>query len=211
MWADLWSVQIPLLEKVLRTVLVYGALALLLRVGGKRELAQLNTFDLVVMLLLSNVVQNAIIGSDNSLAGGLLGAAVLVAINGGLVRVANRHPRLTQLFEGSPTVLVRHGKVDTKKLHSLGLRHADVVAALRRQGANDIGEVEKATLAPGGTIVVTLAAEAQEITRGDLHSDHAVLLNDIRAEIRTSVEGLEARLTERLNQLSAGPRRPNGA
>jgi len=68
MWTDLWQVQIPLVEKVLRTVLVYGGLALLLRLAGKRDLAQLNSFDLVVMLLLSNVVQNAVIGNDNSVS-----------------------------------------------------------------------------------------------------------------------------------------------
>ncbi|WP_319461852.1 DUF421 domain-containing protein [Micromonospora sp. RTP1Z1] len=198
--------QIPVLEKVLRTVLVYGGLAVLLRVGGKRELAQLNTFDLVVMLLLSNVVQNAIIGNDNSLAGGLIGAAVLVAINAGLVRVVNRRPRLTRIFEGAQTVLVRDGKVDPEALHRLGLRHADLAAALRRQGASDVHEVKKATLDPGGVIVVTLIEEAQDVTRRDLHSDHQALLNDIRAEIHAAGADLEARLTDRLNQLATTPR-----
>jgi uncharacterized membrane protein YcaP (DUF421 family) len=207
MWAGLLHVQIPLLEKVVRTVLVYGGLAVLLRIGGKRELAQLNSFDLVVMLLLSNVVQNAIIGNDNSLTGGLLGAAVLVAINGGIVRVVNRRPRLTRLFEGSSVVLVRDGKVDPKVLHRVGLRQADVASAVRRQGASSVSEVAKATLAPGGAIVVTLVEEAQDVTRRDLRSDHAVLLSDIRAEIHSAVAGLEARLTDRLTQLStaSGP------
>ncbi|WP_205862846.1 YetF domain-containing protein [Planosporangium thailandense] len=193
--------QIPVLEKVLRTVLVYGGLALLLRVGGKRDLAQLNSFDLVVMLLLSNVVQNAIIGNDNSLSGGLIGAAVLVAINGVMVRVVNRHPRLTRIFEGAQTVLVRDGRVDHKALHRMGLRQADLAAALRRQGASDLHEVKKATIAPGGAIVVTLTDEAQDVTRRDLHNDHEALLNDIRTEIRAAVAGLEERLTDRLPQL----------
>lgn len=206
MWADLWHVQIPVLEKVLRTVLVYGGLAVLLRVGGKRELAQLNTFDLVVMLLLSNVVQNAIIGSDNSLAGGLIGAAVLVAINAGLIRVVNRHPRLTRIFEGAQTVLVRDGRVDRKAVHRVGLRHADLAAALRRQGASDVHEVRKATLDPGGVIVVTLIDEAQDVTRRDLHSDHEALLNDIRAEIHAAGADLEARLAGRLTQLATTAR-----
>ncbi|MEV6927242.1 YetF domain-containing protein [Dactylosporangium sp. NPDC051485] len=190
--------QIPTLEKVLRTVLVYGGLALLLRVGGKRDLAQLNSFDLVVMLLLSNVVQNSIIGNDNSLTGGLLGAAVLVAVNGVMVRVVNRHPRLTRIFEGAETVLVRDGAVDHKVLHRMGLRQADVAAALRRQGAGDLHEVKKATIAPGGAIVVTLTEEAQDVTRRDLHNDREALLNDIRAEIQAAVAGLEARLADRL-------------
>lgn len=206
MWADLWHVQIPVLEKVLRTVLVYGGLAVLLRVGGKRELAQLNTFDLVVMLLLSNVVQNAIIGSDNSLTGGLIGAAVLVAINAGLIRVVNRHPRLTRIFEGAQTALVRDGRVDRKAVHRVGLRHADLAAALRRQGASDVHQVKKATLDPGGVIVVTLIDEAQDVTRRDLHSDHEALLNDIRAEIHAAGADLEARLAGRLTQLATTAR-----
>ena len=131
-WNDLWQVQVPLIEKVLRTVLVYGGLVVLLRVAGKRDLAQLNSFDLVVLLLLSNVVQNAVIGSDNSLAGGLLGAAVLVAVNAGVVRLANRYPRLLRLFEGSPTTLIQDGQPAPGALRRLGLRRGDVVAACRR-------------------------------------------------------------------------------
>src|SRR3954451_20041561 len=100
---------IPLTEKVLRTVVVYGGLAVLLRLGGKRDLAQLNTFDLMVMLLLSNGVQNAVIGNDDSLTGGLIGAAILVLLNSFIVRASNRNPRLTALFEGTPTVLVNDG------------------------------------------------------------------------------------------------------
>ena len=206
MSAGLWHVQIPVLEKVLRTVLVYGGLAVLLRVGGKRELAQLNTFDLVVMLLLSNVVQNAIIGNDNSLAGGLIGAAVLVAINAGLVRLVNWRPQLTRIFEGTQTVLVRDGRVDRKALHRIGLRHADLAAALRRQGASDVHEVKKATLDPGGVIVVSLTEEAKDVTRRDLHQDHQALLDDIRAEITAAVVGLEARLNDLLAEVSTVPR-----
>src|SRR6266511_5215762 len=102
--SDLWTLGVPVAEKVVRTVLVYGGLAVLLRVAGKRNLAQLNSFDLVVVLLLSNVVQNAIIGPDDSLTGGLLGAAVLVAVNASVVRGVARAPRLSRWFEGSPTV-----------------------------------------------------------------------------------------------------------
>lgn len=194
MWADMIHFQIPVLEKVLRTVLVYGGLAVLLRLGGKRDLAQLNSFDLVVMLLLSNVVQNAVIGNDNSLSGGLLGAAVLVLVNAGVVRWVNRYPRLVRLFEGTPTVLIRDGKLDRKALHRMGLRQADVAVALRRQGAADLHEVEKATLDSGGSIVVSLKDEAQDVTRRDLRLEHEALLTEIRTEIRSSITELEARL-----------------
>src|SRR3954469_23606801 len=142
---------IPLSEKVVRTVAVYGGLAVLLRLGGKRDLAQLNTFDLVVMLLLSNVVQNAVIGNDDSLTGGLIGAAILVLLNSFIVRTSNRSPRLTALFEGTPTVLVNDGKYIERALQHEGLRRADVDLALRRQGASDVSDVESAVLEPGGS------------------------------------------------------------
>ena len=87
MWTDLTHLDISVLDKIIRTVVVYLGLVVLLRVAGKRDLAQLNSFDLIVVLLLSNVVQNAIIGPDNSLLGGLIGAAVLIAANAFLVRI----------------------------------------------------------------------------------------------------------------------------
>jgi uncharacterized membrane protein YcaP (DUF421 family) len=165
---DLLHVGIPLAEKVIRTVGVYLALAVLLRLAGKRDLAQLNTFDLVVMLLLSNVVQNAVIGNDNSLLGGLFGAAVLVGVNALVVRAAVRSDRGVRLFEGTDTVLIDDGEFVTTALQHEGLRAADVDVALRRQGANDVTEVQKATLAPGGSVVVSLKPEAQPATKGDV-------------------------------------------
>ncbi len=191
----LWHVQIPLLEKVIRTALVYAGLAILLRIGGKRDLAQLNTFDLVVMLLLSNVVQNAVIGNDTSLSGGLLGAAVLVAINGVWVRSVNRHPRLVRLFEGSETELIKDGRPDTPMIRRLGLRIADVAVAVRRQGANDVSEVQRAVLAPGGSIVVDIDKDAQDVTRRDLEASHerlrAQLREDMRAELHAALGSRE--------------------
>ncbi|MGZ6973067.1 MAG: hypothetical protein ACXVKQ_03940 [Acidimicrobiia bacterium] len=103
-----WNVA----EKILRTVVVYLAIVILLRLFGKRELAQLNSFDLVVLLLLSNVVQNAIIGPDTSLWGGLLGAATLLALNMVVVRVVKRWPALDALFEGKRNPIVIDGKYD---------------------------------------------------------------------------------------------------
>ncbi|MCO5996716.1 DUF421 domain-containing protein [Actinoallomurus rhizosphaericola] len=179
------------MEKLLRTVLVYIGLAVLLRLGGKRDLAQLNSFDLVVMLLLSNVVQNAVIGNDNSLTGGLLGAAVLVVINSLMVRLVNRHPRLVRLFEGRPTTVIRDGQVVSKALRRLGLRRSDVVAACRRQGADNISEIADATLSPGGALVVTLDEDHHDATIGDLRRENDRLLAQIRAELAD----LERRLT----------------
>jgi uncharacterized membrane protein YcaP (DUF421 family) len=193
-WSDLFTIQVPVLEKVLRTVLVYAGLAVLLRLAGKRELAQLNTFDLVVVLLLSNVVQNSIIGADNSLLGGLLGAAVLVAVNSVWVRMINRRPQLTMLFEGTPTTLVQDGRV-VANLHRLGLRRSDVAAALRRQGADSIEEVSSANLEPGGTIVVNLRPEAQDLTVAGFQAgeaDQAALIRALSEEVRRLTERVDA-------------------
>ena len=165
---DLFSLGEPALEKGLRTAAVYAGILVLLRVGGKRDLAQLNSFDLVVLLLLSNVVQNAIIGNDNSLAGGLLGAAILVAINAVVVRVVQRSRTAVNLFEGTPTVLVRDGQVDRTALARLGLREGDVMTAVHRQGADMIDQVELATLTPGGGIVVDLTHDSMDATKGDI-------------------------------------------
>src|SRR3954454_5432627 len=96
----LTHLDLSYLEKAIRTVAVYGALAVLLRLAGKRDLAQLNSFDLVVVLLLSNVVQNAVIGDDNSLTGGLLGAGVLIVVNSLVVRASVASPPIAKLFEG---------------------------------------------------------------------------------------------------------------
>jgi uncharacterized membrane protein YcaP (DUF421 family) len=166
---------IPYGEKIVRTVAVYLVLALLLRLAGKRDLAQLNTFDLVVMLLLSNVVQNAVIGPDDSLLGGLVGAAVLVAVNAVVVRLSATRAGVAKLFEGTASVLVDDGKYVDATLHREGLRAADVEVALRRQGANDITEVQRATLAVGGAVVVQLKPEAQPASKADVAAIAAAL------------------------------------
>src|ERR1700761_7498020 len=108
---DMFHLGLPWIEKVLRPVFVYAFLVIGLRLAGKRELAQLNPFDLIVLLMLSNTVQNAIIGDDNSVTGGLLGATTLLAVNYLIVRTVYRSAALPRLFGGEPDVLVLHGKV----------------------------------------------------------------------------------------------------
>ena len=119
--SDLWTLAIPVADKVIRTVVVYAFVAALLRVAGKRNLAQLNSFDLVVVLLLSNVVQNAIIGPDDSLTGGLIGAVVLVGVNAVVVRLVNRSDAAVRLFEGSDITLVKDGRFLDRALRREGL------------------------------------------------------------------------------------------
>ena len=125
-----------------------------LRVFGKRELAQLNPFDLVVLLSLSNTVQNAIIGNDNSLSGGLIGAFALMAINYLVVRFLFRHRRLDQIFEGKPTTLIEGGRMLEKELARELLTRAELLTVLHRQGFDGPQEVERCVLEPGGTFFV---------------------------------------------------------
>jgi uncharacterized membrane protein YcaP (DUF421 family) len=123
-----------------------------LRLSGKRELVQLNPFDLVVLLTLSNTVQNAIIGEDNSVLGGLIGATSLLATNYLVVRFLYDHSKLDQLVEGSADVLVENGKVRTENLKKELITMAQLEAAARKQGFDSLAEVQKCVLEPGGTL-----------------------------------------------------------
>jgi uncharacterized membrane protein YcaP (DUF421 family) len=173
--SDLTTMGISVAEKGARTLLVYLGLLVLLRIAGKRDLAQLNSFDLVVLLLLSNVVQNAVIGADNSLVGGLIGAAVLVAANSVIVRMVARSGALSRALEGTDTLVARDGKLERRALRRLGLSEAEVVAAIRRQGASSIDEVRSATLSPGGAITVELEPDDENATKGDIRRLEAKL------------------------------------
>ncbi|MER7176342.1 DUF421 domain-containing protein [Streptomyces mesophilus] len=168
MWHDLVDVGIPYGEKAVRTVAVYLIVLVLLRFAGKRDLAQLNTFDLVVMLLLSNVVQNAVIGPDNSVTGAALGAAVLLAVNGVVVRAAQASGRLGQILEGSPVDLARDGRWLPRTVRRYGLRIADLDVAVRRQGGDDVAEASAVSLEPGGTLLVTLKDGDQAADKNDI-------------------------------------------
>jgi uncharacterized membrane protein YcaP (DUF421 family) len=138
----------------LRCVAVYLALLLGLRLAGKREIGQMTVFDLVVLLLISNAVQNAMVGPDTSLVGGLVAAAVLLVANAGLARLRLRSGRLRRMVEGSPTLLVLHGRIDLRALSKEGIDRAELDAALREHGVADVGEVDMAILETDGTISV---------------------------------------------------------
>ncbi|MGB7264518.1 MAG: YetF domain-containing protein [Terracidiphilus sp.] len=150
----MFHMPLPIAEKLLRPVIVYLALVVLLRIFGKRELAQLNPFDLVVLLSLSNTVQNAIIGDDNSVSGGIIGALSLLAINWLVVRVLFRSPRLTRLFEGRADVLIRNGQVDGKALQRESLTREELVAVVHRQGFEGLHQVKRCELEPNGTFYI---------------------------------------------------------
>jgi uncharacterized membrane protein YcaP (DUF421 family) len=167
MWHAMFVEQIPLAEKILRTVLVYALIALLFRVAGKRGLANLNTFDFVVMFLLSNVVQNAVIGNDISLTGGVVGAVTLVAVNAVVTRVVASNARASRLFDGQATTVIRNGHVVGRALRHLGLRRSELDHAVRLQNGDDIAQVQSGSLEPGSQLVLSLKHAEQSATKAD--------------------------------------------
>lgn len=148
---DMFRLAVPVAEKMLRPIIVYIFLVVLLRIFGKRELAQLNPFDLVVLLSLSNTVQNAIIGDDNSVTGGLIGAFTLLGVNYLVVRFLFKHRRLDQILEGTPTVLIENGRINVRGLGKELLTRPELLTVLHRQGFSRLEEVERCVLEPGGT------------------------------------------------------------
>src|ERR1700694_6037990 len=151
-WTDMFVLSLPIAEKILRPIAVYSFLVIGLRLAGKRELAQLNPFDLVVFLTLSNTVQNAIIGEDNSVTGGVVGATSLLIVNYLVVRFLYGHKRLDQLVEGDADVLIDDGKVRLDGLKKELISYSQLGAAARKQGFESLDEVQKCVLEPGGTL-----------------------------------------------------------
>jgi len=152
LWTNMFALGVPIAEKILRPIIVYIFLIVGLRLSGKRELAQLNPFDLIVLLTLSNTVQNAIIGNDNSVTGGIIGAASLLAINYLVVRFLYDHRKIDQLVEGRADVLVEDGKIHEQKLKRELITKEELAAAARKQGFDTLSDVRQCILEPGGTL-----------------------------------------------------------
>ena len=165
MLTDMFVLTLPVAEKILRPVLIYLFLVIGLRLAGKRELAQLNPFDLVVLLTLSNTVQNAIIGDDNSVTGGVIGAATLLVVNYLVVRFLFRHEKLDRLVEGQESVLIENGRLLEDRLTKELLTRQELEAAAHRQGFDSLAEVERAVLEPGGTLFFYAKQPKPEETR----------------------------------------------
>jgi len=165
LWTNMFALGVPLAEKILRPIIVYVCLIIGLRLSGKRELAQLNPFDLIVLLTLSNTVQNAIIGNDKSVTGGLIGAASLLAVNYFVVRFLYDHRKIDQLVEGRADVLIENGKIHEHKLKRELITKAELAAAARKQGFDSLSEVQQCVLEPGGTLSFTARKPATEDIR----------------------------------------------
>ena len=178
---DMFFMPLPLIEKVLRPVIVYLCLVVFLRIFGKRELAQLNPFDLVVLLSLSNTVQNAMIGDDNSVSGGVVGAFALLAINWLLMWVLYRTPKATVLLEGHPSTLIREGKLDVVELKKQSLTHEELISVLNKNGFNDPRDVQTCVLEPNGTFYV----EGKKPSTDEIERDRIVkALEELSLEVK---------------------------
>ncbi len=181
MLAPMFHLPIPLFEKIARPIIIYLALILLLRLFGKRELAQLNPFDLVVLLSLSNTVQNALIGEDNSVTGGIIGALTLLSINWLVVRLLYSSPRLGLIVEGTDRTLILNGEIDQKALKEEVLTVEELLAVIHRQGFDDFDEVQKCSIGPNGSFYVKGRQPSQDDER---HSVLLARLDDLNRELR---------------------------
>jgi uncharacterized membrane protein YcaP (DUF421 family) len=152
---QLFHMGISIGEKALRAALIYGFLLLALRVLGKRELAQQNTLDLLVILLVANAVQNGIIGNDNSVTGAVVGAAVLFALHRLFGALAYRYPWADRLFEGSPSYLIKDGQLMAGNLRHEQISRPQLVAMAQHQGFDSLGEVSNAVLETDGSVRFT--------------------------------------------------------
>ena len=168
MWTDIFVLQEPLAEKVLRAALVYAVLLFLIRVTGKRGLASMNLFDLVVALLIAGVVENAIVGDDSSVAGAAISAATLLAVNWAVNLLVDTSPRVARIIEGRPTTVVEDGQVVQGALRRLGIRPSELDHAIRSQNGDDISEIESGKLTPSGQLVLSLKHDEQGSTKADV-------------------------------------------
>jgi uncharacterized membrane protein YcaP (DUF421 family) len=179
-WSDILHPDISIIEKIIRPVIVYFFLIVGLRLAGKRELAQLNPFDLVVLLTLSNTVQNAIIGNDNSVTGGLIGATTLLLVNYMVVRFLFKHEKLDRLVEGDATVLIEGGKIKHDRLKKELITMTELESAAHKQGFGSLDEVDRAELEPGGTFAFIGKKPGPEAQR---HAELVTKLDQLTAEL----------------------------
>jgi uncharacterized membrane protein YcaP (DUF421 family) len=184
---SMFHLHLPILEKLIRPVIVYLVLIVFLRLFGKRELAQLNPFDLVVLLSLSNTVQNAIIGDDNSVTGGIIGAFSLLAINWLLMRLLYKAPKLNEALEGTETILILDGVVDHEALKKETLTEIELLSVLHKNSFDSIDQVRKCVLEPNGTFYV----EGMTPTAETVHS----------SELMKAVESLTKEVKELRSEL----------
>lgn len=188
MWANMFDLDLSVWEKMLRPVMVYAFLLVGFRLAGKRELAQLNAMDLIVLLLIANTVQNAIIGNDESVTGGVIGATTLLALNYVVVRYLFAHPRFDKLVEGHPTELVEQGTLHRESMRRELVTRAELAVAAHRQGFASLEQVERAVLEPSGVIsFVGKEPPPTEVLRAELSARLEAISQQL-ADIQQSMD-----------------------
>jgi uncharacterized membrane protein YcaP (DUF421 family) len=185
MWQELLTQQVPLLEKILRAVLVYSFLLVLLRVSGKRALATTNTLDLVVLLVLASTVENALVGEDDSLTGAVISSVTLVAINTALRYLTNNSPRAARILQGKPTTVIQDGHFLDRGLKRLGIRPSELEHAVRSQNGDSVEEIRHGELTPSGQFILSLKDSEQGATKADVAA--------LREQLRRIEDALAAR------------------
>jgi uncharacterized membrane protein YcaP (DUF421 family) len=159
MWQNMIHMDISAANLTIRAVVVYLSIVILLRISGKRQMGQMGATEFVAILLISNAVQNAMNGGDNSLAGGLLLAVVLIALSTLISYLTYRVQFFSSIFEGTPTILIHKGKLVSKNLARERLSIKELRVLLRKQGVHEIHEINAAVLEADGTLSITRIGE----------------------------------------------------
>ncbi len=178
--ADMFVLGLPIAEKIARPIIVYVFLIVGLRLAGRRELAQLNPFDLVVLLTISNTVQNAIIGEDNSVTGGIIGAATLLVVNYAVVKFLYSHEKLDRMIEGDQCVLLENGVLNADRLKHELITRSELETAAHKQGFGSLEEIDRAVLDPGGGISFSAKTPGPDRAR---HEEIMARLDELSAQI----------------------------
>jgi len=178
--ADMFMLGLPIAEKIARPIIVYVFLIVGLRLAGRRELAQLNPFDLVVLLTISNTVQNAIIGEDNSVTGGIIGAATLLVVNYGVVKFLYTHEKVDRFIEGDQCVLIDNGVLNADRLKHELITRSEIETAAHKQGFGSLEEIDRAVLDPGGGISFSAKKPGPDRTR---HEEIMARLDELSAQV----------------------------
>lgn len=157
-----WLPEVSPFEKIIRSLIVYVFLLVMFRVLGKRQVGQMTPFDLIVLLIVSNVLQNAMIGPDNSILGGLIGATTILAANWMVSRAAFSNRLFERAVEGVPTLLVHQGVPIEANLRHENISREDLLGTLRSQGIFSLSEVNAAVLETSGKVSVLRRAPNAE-------------------------------------------------
>ena len=165
----MWNFTATMLEIMLRTAVVYFVILIGIRLAGKREVGQMTPFDLALLLLISNAVQNAMTGPDTSVTGGIVAAVTLLVLNAIVTQVVFRNRKVRKMVEGSPTLLVRHGKILEDQLAKERVTVDSLTQALREHGVASVQDVSVAVLEIDGSISVLKNDEVPSADRPHRH------------------------------------------